>query len=346
MKKLLSLGLLGVCGVGFAQTRYLSVDLGTLGGNSASALALNDHGDVVGSAYTAAGQPHAFLYSGGVMHDLGTLPGDTISNATGINNLGQVVGVSSHQNGDGSYTYHAFLYADGVMQNLGTLAGFSDSKCGSINDSGVVVGWSIQSAGPQYHAFTYDGGSLRDVSGGLTSIALAINSSGQAAGQVRFSDFGDWHAALFSGGVVQDLGVLPGFSFSQADALNSIGQVVGICQGPGVTDGFLYSAGTMTDLGGLGGLGAWPTGINDAGYVVGSSLVRLSNGHQVNHGFVYVAGHMRDLNSLIFPRRVGPIFSLAYGINSHGLICGQTMIDGNHSHATLLVPYMPISIHP
>lgn len=345
MKKLLSACLLGVCAFGYAQTRYLAIDLGTLGGNNATGEALNDHGEVVGAAYTAAGQSHAFLYSGGVMHDLGALPGDTTSNATGINNLGQVVGISSHQNADGTYAQRAFLYANGVMQDLGTLSGFSDSGCGSINDAGTVVGWSIPSTGPQYRAFAYNGGSLQDISGGLPSLAIAISSSGQAVGSARFGDFGDWHAALFNGGTIQDLGVLPGYSFSQAKAVNGVGQVVGICQGSVNTDGFLYSAGAMIDLGGLGGFGAWPSGINDAGSIVGSSVIELPTHRRVYHGFLYAGGRMIDLNSLIFPRRVGPFFTLGYGINGNGLICGSTTIDGNHTHATLLVPYVPISIH-
>ncbi|MBI5747805.1 MAG: hypothetical protein HZA00_01680 [Nitrospinae bacterium] len=70
---------------------YTITDLGTLpGGNQSYAYGINNSGQVVGSAFTEAGYYHAFLYSGGVMQDLGTL-GGTHSFASGINDSGQVV---------------------------------------------------------------------------------------------------------------------------------------------------------------------------------------------------------------------------------------------------------------
>ena len=53
---------------------YGVTDLGTLGGPTSSASAINASGQVVGAASTASGSQHAFLY-GGAMIDLGTLGG-------------------------------------------------------------------------------------------------------------------------------------------------------------------------------------------------------------------------------------------------------------------------------
>jgi probable HAF family extracellular repeat protein len=94
--------------------------LGTLGGaqGSSVALAINDPGQVVGYSYTADGSLHATLWSHGATTDLGTLPGGTISEATGINNRGDIVGWSTY--GGTSYS-HAFLWTDGIMIDLGTL---------------------------------------------------------------------------------------------------------------------------------------------------------------------------------------------------------------------------------
>jgi probable HAF family extracellular repeat protein len=52
---------------------YTVTDLGTLpGGNSSSAAAINDLGQVVGSSWVAGGNIHAFFWAQGAMQDLGT----------------------------------------------------------------------------------------------------------------------------------------------------------------------------------------------------------------------------------------------------------------------------------
>src|SRR5262245_47152693 len=71
---------------------YVINDLGTLGGDSSEASAINNAGQVVGWSTNASGATRGFLYAGGATTDLGTLPGGTDSFATGINDLGQVVG--------------------------------------------------------------------------------------------------------------------------------------------------------------------------------------------------------------------------------------------------------------
>ena len=90
--------------------------IGTLGGNSSTAWAINERGQVVGWSRTLSGETHAFLYEDGGMRDLGTL-GGSYSLAFGINNRGEIVGESETSSGD----VHAFLYKDGVMHDLGTL---------------------------------------------------------------------------------------------------------------------------------------------------------------------------------------------------------------------------------
>src|SRR4051794_30777895 len=54
---------------------YAALDLGTLGGTSSSAGAMNSSGQVVGQSSTAAGYNHAFLWQNGTMTDLETLGG-------------------------------------------------------------------------------------------------------------------------------------------------------------------------------------------------------------------------------------------------------------------------------
>lgn len=90
------------------EGRYLHSD-GVLTGLG-YATALNESGQVVGSS-----GGRAFLYSGGVTSDLGTLGGNN-STAYGINNNGQIVGVSTTSNG----TTRAFIYSEGTMRDLGS----------------------------------------------------------------------------------------------------------------------------------------------------------------------------------------------------------------------------------
>src|SRR5580704_4338915 len=93
---------------------YAYTDLGSLGGEKAIAYGINNSGQVVGESDVPGtpAEPHAFLYSGGVMTDLGVLGGSSfLSNsvAQAINNEGQIVGYSTATNA-GTGGYHAFLY--------------------------------------------------------------------------------------------------------------------------------------------------------------------------------------------------------------------------------------------
>lgn len=74
-------------------------DLGNLpGGDTVEATAINNQGQVVGSANNADGETHAFVYNGKGIYDLGTLDGNE-SYATGINDKGTIVGTALDANG-------------------------------------------------------------------------------------------------------------------------------------------------------------------------------------------------------------------------------------------------------
>jgi probable HAF family extracellular repeat protein len=75
----------------YVVTAVRVTDLGTVGGPIASANDINDRGDIVGWSFTAGGAEHAFLFTGGLMTDIGPSISKGWSAATGINNAGQVV---------------------------------------------------------------------------------------------------------------------------------------------------------------------------------------------------------------------------------------------------------------
>ena len=121
-------------------------DLGTLGGFSSHANAINRGGMVAGGAQTTIVDPegnrvdHPFLYSDGVLHDLGSLGFDAdFGNALGLNDQGTVVGNSPVAWNDS----HAFVY-DGAMHDLNGLtanlpAGWAMTNAIAINNPGQIV---------------------------------------------------------------------------------------------------------------------------------------------------------------------------------------------------------------
>lgn len=96
---------------------------------------INDSGQVVGGNVGIA-----FLYNNGVMTNLGTLdngpyPG---SEAFGINDNGQIAGVSSTNNDNSEV---AFVYGNGTMSSLGTLGGHLVHLVARPTASTLTVRW-------------------------------------------------------------------------------------------------------------------------------------------------------------------------------------------------------------
>ena len=130
--------------IGFLYSGGQVIKLGSFGGKVTIATDLNNAGQVVGHSQNARGESHAFIYSGGPLVDLGTLPGGTQSFAYGINSSGHVVGASDFA----SSTLHAFLYSGGSMKDLNTLipanSGWVLTEARAINSSGQIVGNGIK----------------------------------------------------------------------------------------------------------------------------------------------------------------------------------------------------------
>jgi len=182
---------------------------------SSSANAINGEGHIAGTSDAGQGttvdsaQPfgqHAFLYRNGKMLDLGALAPnapDNDSEGWGLNNLDEVVGLSSttiparnslnQPCSDCGVASHAFLWRAGKMTDLRNLASIPgwDSKADAINDTGEIVGWSdsLVNGASTHRAFLYVGGQMlnlqfyvfdRDPDVRLTE-AVGINCEGWIA---------------------------------------------------------------------------------------------------------------------------------------------------------------------
>jgi probable HAF family extracellular repeat protein len=125
-------------------------DIGTLGGLSC-ATAVNAYDMVVGYSYTNGGEQHAFMWQGGVLYDLGTFSGGTVSQANGVNDAGIVVGQA---NVSKSTATHAFADWGSGLVDLNTqmvAPGVTLDVASAINNAGQIVGTA--SINGQSHAF-------------------------------------------------------------------------------------------------------------------------------------------------------------------------------------------------
>jgi probable HAF family extracellular repeat protein len=152
------------------------------------ATAINDKGIIAGGSSAGEFLPpeppyHAFVrHTDGTLVDLGTFGGQ-FSEAEGINDKGQVVGIAATSE---LHIDYAFLYDKGVLTNIGALPGSTYATAWDINNLSQVVG---QSYGIEGGAFLYEKGAMLDLnalidptSGWTITDAHAINDAQQIAG--------------------------------------------------------------------------------------------------------------------------------------------------------------------
>jgi probable HAF family extracellular repeat protein len=127
-------------------------DLGQIfGADFVQAVDIDGAGRIAGSADLAGDQAaHAFVWANGSVTDLGTYPGDVVSWANGMNNVGDVVGSSGqvdHHQGDGPPVYsmlcpcRAVLWHNGQVIDLDKVIPFNWKLqwASAINDQGEIV---------------------------------------------------------------------------------------------------------------------------------------------------------------------------------------------------------------
>ncbi len=332
---------------------YHIKELGTLGGNSSFARAVNNDGQITGNANVPNGRLHAYLWENGVMQDLGFLQnGVEFSRGFYLNSSGVVTGESDNNS---SKTF-IFDPSVGVMtalsglitsnpDNMNIAGGFG----AGINDDNVIVGSMtrfLQPSGSVVRGFVFDSGTVRDlgsIDGNTNTFARAwgISNGGVAVGVSRNINNVS-HATRWENGTATDLGSLGGeLAFSEAFRLNENGQIVGrstVTAGVTGQNAVVWENGTIRSLGRLAGVNfGRANDINEHGFIVGtSSQFEGFSGRAV----VWNAGENAptDLNTLLPDNSGWTLLTAAEGVNDHGQIAGFGTIDGR-TRAFLITPF-------
>jgi probable HAF family extracellular repeat protein len=202
--------------------------LPTPGGNKSQALGVNNLGQVVGFAEEATKDPNcvppqvldiqAVIWGpkAGEIQTLTPLVGDISAWAIGINDAGQIVGlsgncVSPNFNAACATTpQHGVIWQNSTVTNIGTLGG-SFVFPWAINSRGQVTGQSAPPGDTTIHAFSWQKGLMSDlgvVLGDFFSIGFGLNHAGEVVGGSADQNLSNTRAFLWRNGSMVDLNSL------------------------------------------------------------------------------------------------------------------------------------------
>jgi probable HAF family extracellular repeat protein len=251
------------------------------------------------------------------MQDIGVLPGDMESVATGINARGDIVGYSVPYAG----TSRAFRWnRESGMTELPGLSYCLATRPYDVNASGEIVGMCRVDNTGVFRPFRWtmakgmeDLGTLDNDRGG---VAMAINDSGSIAGFSNSATiYDDARGVIWSGpGKALQIGTcIDGWCGTEVNAINNRGDVAGTANG---TAFVRWRDGSMRDIGKLpDASNSVAVGINEAGDIIGVSYPPHSS--SPIRSFIWTAsGGMRELG---IP---GKTEFVVTAINNNGEIVG------------------------
>jgi probable HAF family extracellular repeat protein len=211
-------------------------------------------------------QQHGFLDENGAFSTL-DYPGGIDTNALGINDLGQIVGLYQ-SNG----RYNGFYYDGGTFTTINP-PNSTSSDLEKINNLGQMIGYYVDQNFVQ-HAFVYDATTQTfttlDPPSAIFSGANGINNLGWVLG--TYSTSGSSHELTFvyRGGHFKTIPHLSAGTIILGD-INDNGVIVGGLYPPNSIEvnAFLYRGGELTVFLYPGSLSTGASGVNNAGVVVG-----------------------------------------------------------------------------
>jgi probable HAF family extracellular repeat protein len=293
---------------------------------------LNQRGAVAGFADTATSDPfpkfcfsdcfvsHAFEAGrGGVLKDLGALPGGGSSAPMWISANGLIAGISENGKTDPLYKglpeMRAVLWQKGNIGDLGTLEHGHQSEANAVNSSGQVVGTALNTIA--------DANSMAVANYWYFDVAYGYQSRAFLWDEEKG---------------MQDLGTLPGGTDAQAIFINERGQVVGDSYTGSTQKGACFPLASRTflwekkkrmiDLGSFGGSCTAAAALNNHGQVTGESLRK---GDNAGPAFLWENGQLHELGGSL-----GGAFTGGQAINEQGKVAGFGYLQGNKTfHATL-----------
>lgn len=207
------------------------------------ATALNNLGQVAGSVDAAA----ISLYEGGTLRPFVSIPLTTSAILTGLNDIGDFVGVGLTRRGNVPYVFVGF---GNLMTNFETPGNTSNgSNANSINNRRQVVGSGIVSTP------------------GFTDVQRGYVTSGEIS-NIQSTVFG-----------------VPGAAITDPTDINDAGRVVGtfaLSFSAAERQGFILDDGAYTAFSRPGAVSTSPVAINEAGEIAGTYTDALG----LRHGFV------------------------------------------------------------
>lgn len=292
-------------------------------------------------AASACAQPSyavtALTPAGSAVTDAAIKFGIVSAAATGLNNLGAVVGWTHDIRYPRS---RATIWSNGQAVDLGDLDWLSgafntQSNALAINDKGQVL-MSVQ--GDHFAV-----GGMGGIASYQTGYAAALNNAGIVGGTSVVSG----HATLWSNGAEIALGTLGG-RWSGVNALSNSGYAGGSSTLLGdatyqcmpfegaarctVSHAVVWANDRMVDLGAMDGAASWVSSINDAGHAVGT--IQLDKGLGTR-AFYWDGDQMKNLG-----------YGRASSINNFGQVVGsQSSGFGSASSPTLWVDGQPSNLN-
>jgi probable HAF family extracellular repeat protein len=218
-------------------SNYTFIDLGVLPGDLYSlTVGVNDRGVTVGTSYGNTGS-HGFLWTPGV--GMQQIVG--MSEATGINRLGQVAGSTGRQ--------PAMWDARKGLRVLPEISGSYGNRAIDINDLGQVAGYgSNTNFNSRQRAWIWDDklgvrdlGALPDARDAYVS---ALNNRGQVVGYTVLANTNAARAWIWEARTgMRDLGTLSGPTiYNFATDVNEDGEVVGHSDTPGFDRAWVWDS--------------------------------------------------------------------------------------------------------